>query len=89
LIFLLVVFAPVVNADPVVVGGSVTLVTGPLPSGVRPGPFQLTGVGFSANVTNSTGGFGISPCSVVGLPPTPCTTANLSWNSVGTDNFGT
>ena len=87
--FLVAVFAPAVSADPVVVGGSVTLVTGPLPTGVKPGPFQLTGIGFSANVTNSTGGFGISPCSSVGLPPTPCTTANLSWNAVGTDNFGT
>ena len=89
LIFLFVIFAPIVNADPIVLSGSVTLVPGPLPSGVQTEPYVLTGMGFSANITGSTGGFGISPCSTVSAgPPTPCTTANLGWNSVGTDNFG-
>lgn len=89
LIFLLVVFAPIVNADPIQVGGAVTLVPGPLPSGVQTGPYVLSGPGFQATINRSVGGFGISPCSPVsGGLPTPCTTAHLSWNAVGTDNIG-
>ena len=89
LFFLVVVFAPIVNADPIVLSGSVTLVTGGLPGGVRTEPYVLTGTDFTANVFRSDGGFGISPCSIVSLgPPSPCTTASLSWNAVGTDNIG-
>lgn len=90
LIFLLLLFAPAVSADPITVSGSVTVVPGTVSNGVRAEPFTLTGTNFSANIAAvSPGNFGLSSCSPVpGFNP-PCTTVNPSWVSVGSDNIGT
>lgn len=92
LIFLSVIFAalaPIANADPVVIDGTVTLIPGPLPSGVQTGPYVITGTNFSANVFSSVGVFGVSPCSPNQAgTPTPCTGGNLSWTAIGTDTNG-
>jgi len=88
LIFVLLLFAPAVSADPIIVSGSVTLVPASGPSGVRTEPYVLTGINFSANILASVGVFGLGSCSPIpGFNP-PCTTVNPSWLSVGTDNFG-
>ena len=86
LIFALVLFVPAVNADPIVVSGSVTFVPGVSGNGIRAQPFVLTGTGFSANITGVAGSIGLNSCTT-GLNP-PCTVAHLGWVSIGSDNFG-
>lgn len=89
LIFLLVLFAPVVNADPITVSGTITLVnTNTTFPGVRAEPFVLTGTGFSANISSFTGALGLNSCSTFGQLNPPCTTVNPSGTAVGTDIFG-
>src|SRR5262249_9132515 len=86
--FSLVVVATV-NADPITVSGTFTVVNGDFfgPSGTA----NITGQNFSANITDSGGAdhfgaFGISPCSrSVGGLNGPCTGANLGYT--GTGNF--
>jgi hypothetical protein len=76
------------HADPIVVSGSATLTSG-ISSDAR-GPVNLTGTNFSASVFTVGGVFGLGDCStfLAGLNG-PCTSANVSWLSVGTDLIGT
>lgn len=76
------------QADPITVSGTATLVPGGI-AGVR-GPVNLTGPNFSANVNTGNGSYGLVACSSVlaGLNG-PCTGANVSWTSTGSDLFGT
>lgn len=80
-----------VNADPITVSGSATIVNGQ--SFGPAATVNLTGQGFSANVTDSSGNFGnfgISPCSrSIGGLNGPCTGANLNFVSIGSDLQGT
>lgn len=77
-----------VEADPIVVNGSATLVSGVV-SDAR-GPVNLTGTNFSASVTAVNGNFGLGDCSsfLAGING-PCTSGNVSWTSIGTDITGT
>lgn len=72
------------HADPIIVSGIATVFKG-LPSVAAEA--HLTGPNFSANVTTLNGGFGLAPCSSISSPP-GCTSANLSWVSVGSDLIG-
>ena len=75
------------NADPLVVSGSATLVNG---SPAVQGTVQITALNFAANVTTSNGNFGLAPCSTsTAGAENGCTSANLSWTSVGVDLNGT
>ena len=75
------------QADPIVVGGSATLVSG-VASDAR-GPVNLTGTNFSTSVTAVNGNFGLGDCSsfLAGING-PCTSANVGWTSIGTDLIG-
>lgn len=83
--------AATVNADPITVSGSATIVNGQ--SFGPAATVNLTGQGFSANVTDQSGNFGnfgISPCSrSIGGLNGPCTGANLNFVSIGSDLQGT
>jgi len=90
LLFLLILFVPNVGADPITLNGSITVVNGPLPGGIQTEPFVVTGSGFSANIIAAVGAFGLSACSIRPIDAAPpCTSANLSWQVIGTDFFGT
>lgn len=84
------VFAGMANvqADPITVSGTATLVPGGT-AGVR-GPVNISGDNFSASVNTANGNYGLVACSPVlaGLNG-PCTSANVGWISSGTDLFGT
>jgi hypothetical protein len=89
LIFVLLLFAPIVNADPITVSGTITLVnTNTTFPGVQAQPFVLTGTGFSANISTFTGALGLNSCSTFAQLNPPCTTVNPSGLSIGTDIFG-
>ena len=76
------------QADPIIVGGTATLVSGVV-SDAR-GPVNLTGTNFSTSVNAVNGNFGLGDCSsfFAGING-PCTSANVGWTSVGTDLIGT
>lgn len=76
------------QADPIIVGGSATLVSG-VSSDAR-GPVNLTGTNFSTSVTAVNGNFGLGDCSsfLAGING-PCTSGNVGWISSGTDLVGT
>lgn len=89
LIFVLLLFAPIVNADPITVSGTITLVnTNTTFPGVQAQPFVLTGPGFSANISSFTGALGLNSCSTFAQFNPPCTTVNPSGQSTGGDIFG-
>lgn len=89
LIFVLLLFAPIVNADPITVSGTITLVnTNTTFPGVQAQPFVLTGTGFSANITTFTGNLGLNSCSTFAQLNPPCTTVNPSGQSTGPDVIG-
>lgn len=75
------------QADPITVTGTATLSPGPI-AGVR-GPVNISGNNFSATVTAGNGNFGLTHCSsfFAGLNG-PCTSANVGWQSSGSDLFG-
>lgn len=79
------------RADPITVTGSFVVVNGQFfgPSGTA----NLSGQGFSANVTDAGanfGNFGISPCSrSIGGLNGPCTGATLNYSGTGSDLQGT
>jgi hypothetical protein len=76
------------QADPIVVSGTATLMSGVV-SEAR-GPVNLTGTNFSASVFTVGGNFGLGDCStfLTGING-PCTSANVGWVSIGTDLSGT
>ena len=76
------------QADPITVSGTATLSPGPI-AGVR-GPVNLSGSNFSATVNAGNGNFGLTHCSsfLAGLNG-PCTSANVGWQSIGSDLSGT
>ncbi len=89
LFFVLLLFAPIVNADPITVSGTIVLVnTNTTFPGVQAQPFVLTGTGFSANISTFTGALGLNSCSTFAQLNPPCTTVNPGGQSVGTDIFG-
>jgi hypothetical protein len=75
------------QADPITVSGSATLTPGPI-AGVR-GPVNLSGNNFSATVNTGNGNYGLTHCSsfLAGLNG-PCTSANVGWQSIGSDLSG-
>jgi hypothetical protein len=89
LFFVLLLFAPIVNADPITVSGTIVLSnTNTTFPGVQAQPFVLTGTGFSANVRSFTGALGLNSCSTFAQLNPPCTTVNPSGQSTGPDIFG-
>lgn len=89
LFFLLLLFPAFVNADPITVSGTITLInTNATFPGVRAEPFVLTGTGFSANIRTFTGALGLNSCSTFAQLNPPCTVVNPSGQSIGTDIFG-
>lgn len=89
LFFVLLFFAPIANADPITVSGTIILVnTNTTFPGVQAQPFVLTGTGFSANISTFTGALGLNSCSTFAQLNPPCTTVNPSGTSLGTDIFG-
>lgn len=89
LFFVLLLFAPAVSADTIVItSGTVTIVPESGLTNVETLPFVLTGLNFSANINGTNGVYGLSSCSPFpGFNP-PCTTVNAGWFSQGSDNFG-
>jgi PEP-CTERM motif len=90
LIFLLLLLTPAVSADPITItsGTIVVVPVSGFSNGVRTLPFTISGMNFSGSFSQAAGVFSLSACSAVsGINP-PCNTANGSWLSIGSDNFG-
>ena len=90
LIFVLLLFAPIVNADPITVSGTIILgnTTNTFP-GIQAQPFVLTGPGFMANINRFTGTHGLNQCSPSLEVNPPCTVVNPSGQIAGDDIAGT
>ena len=90
-IFLLMLFTPTVNADPITLSGSITLVNGPnAGNAIRSEPFVVTGTNFTANITTVAAGSATTLCGIqpIGAQP-PCSSGSLAWQASGGDFSGT